>query len=59
MPLGERAELGFLVIGSRDPDYFNPGKGMDFLTRLGELVSVALVGQQSPGTEARPRENEL
>ncbi|MEE8237500.1 MAG: DUF484 family protein [Gammaproteobacteria bacterium] len=59
VPLGERAELGFLVIGSRDPDYFNPGKGMDFLTRLGELVSVALVGQQSPGTEARPRENEL
>lgn len=59
IPLGTHAELGFLVIGSRDPDYFNPGKGMDFLARLGELVAVALVGQRSPGEEARPRENEL
>ncbi len=59
VPLGSRAELGFLVIGSRDPDYFNPGKGMDFLARLGELVSVALVGSPSPGADAEPRENEL
>ena len=44
IPLGRRAEHGFLVIGSGDPDYFNPGKGMDFLARLGELVAVALVG---------------
>ncbi len=43
IPLGEAAELGFIVIGSRDPDYFHPGKSMDFLSRLGELVSVALL----------------
>jgi uncharacterized protein YigA (DUF484 family) len=43
VPLGKDAALGFLVIGSRDPDHFHPGKRMDFLSRLGELVSVALV----------------
>jgi uncharacterized protein YigA (DUF484 family) len=59
VPLGLRAEHGFLVIGSRDPDYFNPGKGMDFLSRLGELVAVALVGQGSPDAKAGSRENEL
>ena len=59
VPLGLRAELGFLVIGSRDPDYFNPGKGMDFLARLGELVSTALVGQPRQDAETGSRENEL
>jgi len=59
VPLGSRAELGFLVIGSRDPDYFNPGKGMDFLTRLGELVSVALIGHQGSRAETGSREYEL
>jgi uncharacterized protein len=44
VPLGENASLGFLVIGSRDPDHFHPGKRMDFLGRLGELLSVALKG---------------
>lgn len=44
IPLGEDTQLGFIVIGSRDPDYFHPGKGMDFLSRLGELVTVALMG---------------
>ena len=44
IPLGEGAELGFMVIGSGDPDYFHPGKDMDFLSWLGELVSVALTG---------------
>lgn len=42
VPLGESAELGFLVIGSRDPDHFHPGKRVDFLHRLGELVTAAL-----------------
>ncbi len=59
VPLGARAEIGFMVIGSRDPDYFNPGKGMDFLARLGELVSIALVGRESPDAETGSRENEL
>jgi len=47
VPLGPDASLGFLVIGSRDPDHFHPGKRMDFLGRLGELVSVALIGEQA------------
>ncbi len=42
VPLGEGARLGFLVIGSRDPDHFHPGKRMDFLSRLGELVAIAM-----------------
>lgn len=42
VPLGEAAKLGFLAIGSRDPDHFHPGKRMDFLSRIGELIAVAL-----------------
>lgn len=44
LPLGPQAELGFLAIGSRDANHFNPGKSIDFLTRLGELVAAALRG---------------
>lgn len=46
VPLGSDANIGFLIIGSRDPDHFHPGKRMDFLTRLGELVAVALAGSE-------------
>jgi uncharacterized protein YigA (DUF484 family) len=42
VPLGERAERGFLVIGNRDKDHFNPSGRTDFLERLGELVTIAL-----------------
>lgn len=42
VPLGDAAELGFLIIGSQDPDHFHPGKRMDFLARLGEVLAVAL-----------------
>jgi len=59
VPLGSRAELGFLAIGSRDADYFNPGKGVEFLARLGELVSVSLAGRDGPAEETGPRKNEL
>jgi uncharacterized protein len=45
VPLGPGASLGLLIIGSRDPDHFHPGKRMDFLARLGELVAVALRAQ--------------
>ncbi len=44
IPLGERAELGFLAIGSHDVDHFHPGQRLDFLTRLGELITAALTG---------------
>ena len=56
IPIGERAELGFIVIGSRDPDHFNPGKRMDYLSRLGEVVAMALfVSGDSPGAESGPK----
>ena len=42
VPLGAEAKLGFLAIGSRDPDHFHPGKRMDFLGRIGELIAVGL-----------------
>ena len=42
VPLGAESRLGFLIIGSRDPDHFHPGKRMDFLARLGEVLSVAI-----------------
>jgi hypothetical protein len=46
VPLGADAGLGFLVIGSRDADHFHPGKRMDFLARLGELLAVCLSREQ-------------
>jgi uncharacterized protein len=46
VPLGADASLGFMVIGSRDPDHFHPGKRMDFLARLGELLAVVLSREQ-------------
>jgi uncharacterized protein YigA (DUF484 family) len=49
VPLGADARLGFLIIGSHDPDYFHPGKSMDFLARLGELLAVALSGEREHG----------
>ena len=42
LPLGKSVDLGFLAIGSRDSDHFHPGKSIDFLSRLGDLVSCAL-----------------
>lgn len=45
VPLGEAAKLGFLIIGSRNPDHFHPGKRMDFLARLGDLLAVTLTGE--------------
>ena len=42
IPLGDKAQLGFLVIGSADADRFHPGMSIDFLARLGDLVAGAL-----------------
>jgi uncharacterized protein len=42
VPLGPKSELGFLAIGSRDSEHFHPGMSIEFLARLGELVSCAL-----------------
>ena len=42
VPLGKKAEIGFLAIGSTDADRFHPGMSIDFLERLGDLVAEAL-----------------
>jgi uncharacterized protein YigA (DUF484 family) len=42
VPLGQKASIGFLAIGSTDADRFHPGMSIDFLGRLGDLVSAAL-----------------
>jgi uncharacterized protein YigA (DUF484 family) len=42
VPLGPESRLGFLIIGNHDPDHFHPGKRMDFLARLGEVLAVAI-----------------
>lgn len=42
VPLGSKAEIGFLAVGSADADRFHPGMSMDFLARIGDLVAAAL-----------------
>lgn len=42
VPLRADRLMGVLAIGSRDQDHFHPGKGVDFLQRLGEIVSHTL-----------------
>ena len=38
IPLGEGAGIGFLAVGSRDPERFQPTMSTDFLVRIGDLV---------------------
>lgn len=42
VPIGEGAKLGFLTVGSKDPNQFHPGQQVDFLDQLGELIALAL-----------------
>jgi uncharacterized protein YigA (DUF484 family) len=42
VPIGAGARLGFLTVGSNDPNQFHAGQRVDFLGRLGELVELAL-----------------
>lgn len=42
LPLGTRTELGFLAIGSANSEHFHPTMSVDFLKRIGQLISVAL-----------------
>lgn len=42
VPLGSKAGIGFLAIGSVDSDRFHPGMSIDFLIRVGDLISGAL-----------------
>ena len=41
-PLGIKGSLGILAIGASDAQRFTPGMSTEFLTRIGEIVSVAL-----------------
>ena len=42
VPLGVEASTGLLAIGSADADRFHPGMSLDFLRKLGELITCAL-----------------
>lgn len=42
VPLGNKASIGFLAIGSVDANRFHPGMSIDFLARVGDLVAGAL-----------------
>lgn len=42
LPLGAEAEIGFLAIGSNNAEHFNPAMSVDFLQRIGQIISVAL-----------------
>lgn len=45
IPLGERAGLGLLAIASHDTERYLPTMSTDFLVRIGEIVSEALVAR--------------
>jgi len=42
VPLGNKAGIGFVAVGSVDAKRFHPGMSIDFLTRVGDLISGAL-----------------
>jgi uncharacterized protein YigA (DUF484 family) len=50
IPLSTNLLEGVLAIGSHDRERFHAGKGLDFLKRLGEVVSHALQAVTAPGS---------
>lgn len=42
VPLGKKAHIGFIAIGSADADRFHPGMSVDFLARVGDVVAGSL-----------------
>jgi len=42
VPLGNKADIGLLAIGSHDTNRYHPGMSIDFLARVGDLVAGAL-----------------
>lgn len=42
VPLGKKSATGFLAIGSVDANRFHPGMSIDFLARIGDMVTAAL-----------------
>jgi uncharacterized protein YigA (DUF484 family) len=47
IPLGERASLGLLAIASHDTERYLPTMSTDFLVRIGEIVSEAIVARSA------------
>jgi len=45
IPLGEHAALGLLAIASNDTQRYLPTMSTDFLVRIGEIVSEALLAR--------------
>ena len=43
VPLGENGTLGLLALGSAERERFHPGMSTEFLKRMGELITDALV----------------
>ena len=42
-PLGAKGSLGILAIGASDVERFHPAMSTEFLSRIGELVTYALM----------------
>ena len=42
-PLGPKGSLGILAIGASDAERFHPAMSTEFLSRIGELVTYALM----------------
>ncbi|MFK8052490.1 MAG: DUF484 family protein [Woeseiaceae bacterium] len=42
LPLGSEAEIGFLAVGSNNAEHFHPAMSVDFLQRIGQIISIAL-----------------
>jgi len=49
IPLHAKGVIGILAIGSRSASRFHPGKGTEFLVRLGDIVSCRLQLAALPG----------
>lgn len=49
IPLHAKGVIGILAIGSRSASRFHPGKGTEFLVRLGDIVSCRLQLAELPG----------
>ena len=45
IPLGERASLGLLAIASHDTERYLPTMSTDFLVRIGEIVTEAIIAR--------------
>ncbi|HEY6481961.1 MAG TPA: DUF484 family protein [Steroidobacteraceae bacterium] len=52
VPLGEKGSVGLLALGSTDRDRFHPGMSTEFLARMAELITDALVPESAAPVQA-------